>query len=278
MSADVTATTDGQGLGGLSVGQHLSANLEIRDLSKTFSSSRGPVEALKDVSLEIPAGRFAAFVGPSGCGKSTLLRIITGIYPATAGEALVGGQPVSRPRRDVGLVFQSPNLLPWRSIESNVALPLEVGSRTGKDVKRLARERADQFLKMVGLYDFRDKLPHELSGGMQQRAGIVRALVHDPTVLLMDEPFGAVDVLTREKLNFEIQTLWQQTGKTIAFVTHSIQEAVFLADVVFVFSPRPGTVIKTVEVDLPRPRSRETIHTREFFEFSELVREHVKEG
>jgi NitT/TauT family transport system ATP-binding protein len=153
-----------------------------------------------------------------------------------------------------------------------------VGGRTGKDKKALARARADEFLKMVGLYDFRDKLPHELSGGMQQRAGIVRALVHDPTILLMDEPFGAVDVLTREKLNFEIQSLWQQTRKTIAFVTHSIQEAVFMADTVFVFSPRPGTILAKIDIDLPRPRTRETIHTREFFEYSELVREHVKEA
>ena len=275
---EVTSGAPSAGLAGVSTAQRHGADLSVRGVAKTFKSTRGSVEALADVSCEVAAGRFASFVGPSGCGKSTLLRIITGIYPATAGEVIIGGQPVTRPRRDVGLVFQSPNLLPWRSIEGNVALPLEVGGNADKEAKQLARERADHFLRMVGLYDFRDKLPHELSGGMQQRAGIVRALVHDPTVLLMDEPFGAVDVLTREKLNFEIQTLWQHTGKTIAFVTHSIQEAVFLSDTVFVFSPRPGTVVQTVDVSIPRPRTRETIHTREFFELSELVRAHVREG
>jgi NitT/TauT family transport system ATP-binding protein len=190
----------------------------------------------------------------------------------------VGGDPVVGPREDVGLIFQSPNLLPWRSVERNVSLPLEVGKRATKEAKRAARARADEFLSMVGLLEFKDKLPHELSGGMQQRAGIVRALVQDPTILLMDEPFGAVDVLTREKLNFEIQSLWEQTRKTIVFVTHSIQEAVFLADVIFVFSPRPGTIIQTVKIELGRPRERATIHTPVFFEYEELVRAHVKEA
>jgi NitT/TauT family transport system ATP-binding protein len=250
-------------------------DLHIRAVRKVFDSARGKVEALRDVSLDVPAGHFSALVGPSGCGKSTLLRIITGIYPATAGEVLIGNDRVQEPRHDVGLIFQSPNLLPWRTIEANVALPLEVGGRNTP--KEQAAARAHEYLKMVGLYDFRDKLPSELSGGMQQRAGIVRALVHDPAILLMDEPFGAVDVLTREKLNFEIQSIWERTRKTIVFVTHSIQEAVFLADTVFIFSPRPGTIIKVVQSDLPRPRTRETIHTQEFFELTEFVREHVKE-
>jgi NitT/TauT family transport system ATP-binding protein len=254
-----------------------SAHLRVSNVSKVFGSARGSVEALRDVTLDVPAGAFAAFVGPSGCGKSTLLRIVAGIYPPTSGEVTVAGEPVSKPRRDVGLVFQSPNLLPWRTIGANVRLPLEVGGRSKKELKEEARRRADDFLKLVGLYEFRDKLPHELSGGMQQRAGIVRALVHDPSVLLMDEPFGAVDVLTREKLNFEIQSLWEQTRKTIAFVTHSIQEAVFLADTVFIFSPRPGTIVQTVPVDLPRPRERVTMQTPEFFELAERVREHVRE-
>jgi NitT/TauT family transport system ATP-binding protein len=259
-------------------GARHSADLVVEGVSKVFQSRRGTVEALRNISLEVPAGAFAAFVGPSGCGKSTLLRIISGIYPATQGSAIIGGERVTQPRRDIGLVFQSPNLLPWRTIEANVALPLEVGGRAGKGVKEEARVRADELLKLVGLYDFRGKLPHELSGGMQQRAGIVRALVHDPSVLLMDEPFGAVDVLTREKLNFEIQALWEQTRKTIAFVTHSIQEAVFLSDVVFIFSPRPGTIVQTVRIDLPRPRERATMQTPAFFDLTEHVREHVREG
>lgn len=254
-------------------GSRQAAGLSVHGVSKFFDSTRGKVEALMDVTLDVGSSRFAALVGPSGCGKSTLLRIICGIYPAAAGSVRIGSEIVTEPRRDVGLVFQSPNLLPWRTIEKNVSLPLEVGGRSS----HRAAERAARYLKMVGLYDFRDKLPHELSGGMQQRAGIVRALVHDPTILLMDEPFGAVDVLTREKLNFEIQSIWEQTGKTIVFVTHSIQEAIFLADVVFIFSPRPGTIVKTIDIDLERPRTRQTIHTQEFFEYTEQIREHVKE-
>jgi NitT/TauT family transport system ATP-binding protein len=157
---EVTSGAPSAGLAGVSTAQRHGADLSVRGVAKTFKSTRGSVEALADVSCEVAAGRFASFVGPSGCGKSTLLRIITGIYPATAGEVIIGGQPVTRPRRDVGLVFQSPNLLPWRSIEGNVALPLEVGGNADKEAKQLARERADHFLRMVGLYDFRDKLPH----------------------------------------------------------------------------------------------------------------------
>jgi NitT/TauT family transport system ATP-binding protein len=254
------------------------AELHVHSVGKVFESARGSVQALRDINFVVDGGSFAALVGPSGCGKSTMLRIVSGIYPATTGSVLVGGDPVIGPREDVGLIFQSPNLLPWRNIERNVSLPLELGKRATKDKKREARSRADAFLSMVGLLEFKDKLPHELSGGMQQRAGIVRALVQDPTILLMDEPFGAVDVLTREKLNFEIQSLWEQTRKTIVFVTHSIQEAVFLADVIFVFSPRPGTIIQTVKIELARPRERATIHTPEFFEYEELVRAHVKEA
>ena len=249
------------------------ADLHLRSVGKVFDSARGQVEAVRDVSLSVPSGQFACLVGPSGCGKSTMLRIISGIYPATSGSVVISDETVIGPRRDVGLVFQSPNLLPWRTVEKNVSLPLEVGGRRVPD----SRGRAERFLKMVGLYDFRDKLPHELSGGMQQRAGIVRALVHDPSILLMDEPFGAVDVLTREKLNFEIQSIWEQTRKTIVFVTHSIQEAVLLSDVVYVFSPRPGMIVKVVDVDLPRPRTRHTIHTEEFERYTDIVREHVRE-
>jgi NitT/TauT family transport system ATP-binding protein len=249
------------------------AVLHVRGVGKVFESARGNIEALTDVTFDVPSGKFVALVGASGCGKSTMLRIICGIYPATAGQVVIGDEPVIGPQRDVGLVFQSPNLLPWRTIAKNVALPLEVGGRSAVN----AEGRPEHFLRMVGLYDFRDKLPAELSGGMQQRAGIVRALVHDPSLLLMDEPFGAVDVLTREKLNFEIQSLWEQTKKTIVFVTHSIPEAVFLSDTVFIFSPRPGTIVKVVDVDLPRPRTRHTMYTQEFEGYTNLVRKHVRE-
>jgi NitT/TauT family transport system ATP-binding protein len=250
------------------------ADLRVEGVSKAFESQRGRVEALRDVDLRVEAGQFAAFVGASGCGKSTLLRVIAGIHPATTGTVHLGGEQVTEPRRDIGMVFQSPNLMPWRDVESNVSLPLEVGGKPDAG----ARDRVDRYLKLVGLDEFRKRLPSELSGGMQQRAGIVRALVHDPGLLLMDEPFGAVDVMTRDRLNFEIQALWMQTHKTIVFVTHSIQEAVFLADVVFVFSPRPGTIVERIEVDLPRPRTRELIHTPEFFELEERVRLNVRES
>ena len=248
-------------------------------ISVRFTSERGTVTALDNIDLAIPRGSFLTLLGPSGCGKSTLLRVMADLVEPSSGRvSVLGGTPqAAREARQIGFVFQDPALLAWRTVLENVSLPLEVGGRASKESKERAHERADQFLRMVGLYDFKDKLPHELSGGMQQRAGIVRALVHDPTVLLMDEPFGAVDVLTREKLNVEIQALWEQTRKTIVFVTHSIQEAVFLSDVIFVFSPRPGTIVKVVEIDLPRPRTRATIHTPEFFEYEELVREHVKE-
>lgn len=252
--------------------QPAAATLQVRRVGKVFESARGAIEAVRDVSFDVPSGRFVALVGPSGCGKSTMLRIISGIYPVTDGVVLIADEPVTGPRRDVGLVFQSPNLLPWRTIAKNVALPLEVGGRSSVD----AKERAEHFLRMVGLYDFRDKLPAELSGGMQQRAGIVRALVHDPSLLLMDEPFGAVDVFTREKLNFEIQSLWEQTKKTIVFVTHSIPEALFLSDTIYIFSPRPGTIIKAVNVELPRPRTRHTMYTAEFEHYTDLVRRQVR--
>jgi len=242
----------------------------IEGVDKTFDSARGSVRALHNVSCEVEAGKFAALVGLSGCGKSTLLRLVTGMYEPTKGSIYVDSQKVTGPRRDVGLVFQSPNLMPWRTVEQNVALPLEVGPQA--TTREIGYERAERYLKLVGLWDFRMKLPGELSGGMLQRAGIVRALVDDPSILLMDEPFGAVDVMTRDHLNYEIQTLWEQTRKTILFVTHSIQEAVLLADVVFIFSARPGTIVEKVEIDLPRPRTREVIHTGEFFEYEEYIR------
>ncbi len=251
-----------------------SAGVEVRGISKTFTSKSGEVTALMDVSLEVESGRFAALVGPSGCGKSTLLRIAAGLYPPSAGAIRIGDEPVERPRRDVGLVFQSPNLLPWRTVEQNVALPLEIGGRSSRD----GRERIEQFLRTVGLYEFRKKLPAELSGGMQQRAGIVRALVHDPAVLLMDEPFGAVDVLTRDRLNFEIQALWEETRKTILFVTHSTAEAVLLSDEVYVFSPRPGTILERVPIDLQRPRTREMMRTSGFFALDDHIRGLVRDA
>jgi NitT/TauT family transport system ATP-binding protein len=189
-------------------------------------------------------------VGRSGCGKSTLLRIVAGLIPASAGSVSIGGIPVTAPRRDVGFVFQRPALLPWRTVLQNVVLPVELAGGN----RRAAGEHARSLLELVGLEGFEDRRPWELSGGMQQRAAMCRSLVSDPAVLLMDEPFAALDALTREELSLELQRIWSEHRKTIVFVTHSIQEAVVLSDRVIVLSPRPGRVAREVVVDAPRPR------------------------
>ena len=190
-------------------------------------------------------------VGRSGCGKSTLLRIIAGLLQATSGRVRVAGEPVTGPRPDVGLVFQRPALLPWRSVLENVMLPVEILRLD----RRVYRERARELLGTVGLEGFEHRRPHELSGGMQQRAALCRSLIHDPAVLLMDEPFAALDALTREELSLELQRIWSEHRKTIVFVTHAIHEAVLLGDRVVVMTPRPGRIARVIDVDVPRPRS-----------------------
>ncbi|HEU4440212.1 MAG TPA: ABC transporter ATP-binding protein, partial [Methylomirabilota bacterium] len=217
-------------------------------------AATGPVEALSDVSLRVGRGELIAVVGPSGCGKSTLLRIIAGLRPPSRGRVEVDGQPVVRPLRSVGMVFQAPVLLRWRTIESNVLLPAEL---SGLD-PRAYWARAGELLALVGLADFAQKLPRELSGGMQQRASLCRALLLDPPLLLMDEPFGALDAMTRDEMNLELLRVWGEGSrerKTIVFVTHSIPEAVFLADRVIVMTPRPGRLAGVFPVPLPRPRT-----------------------
>ena len=192
----------------------------------------------------------SAWSGPSGCGKSTLLRLVAGLLPPTTGRVSIGGQQVTEPREETGIVFQAPTLLPWASVLDNVLFPLDMMKRSTRD----SRERARDLLKLVGLAGFEGKYPRELSGGMQQRAGICRALVHDPDILLMDEPFGALDALTREELTIELMRIWRERPKTILFVTHSIPEAVLLADRVVVMSARPGRIAEIIEVNVPRPR------------------------
>jgi NitT/TauT family transport system ATP-binding protein len=224
-------------------------------LAMRYATRQGEdIHALQDVSLDIAPGEFIAVVGPSGCGKSTLLKILAGLVSGHDGQALLAGQPIRKPSIDVGVVFQEPTLLPWRTVLDNILLPVELAR-----LDRLAyTERALQLMDTVGLAGFQHKYPKELSGGMRQRAGICRALVRDPQVLLMDEPFGALDAMTREFLNVELQRIWWGDGhasrKTVLFVTHSIPEAVFLADRVLVMTPRPGRVAELVGVDLPRPR------------------------
>jgi NitT/TauT family transport system ATP-binding protein len=233
----------------------------------TYEAASGPVEALRDISFAVERGELVALVGPSGCGKSTLLRIIAGLRPATAGSVLVAGRTVTRPIAEVGMVFQAPVLLRWRSVLDNVLLPAELA---GLDARQY-RERAGQLLRLVGLAGFEDKLPRELSGGMQQRASLCRALLLDPPLLLMDEPFGALDAMTRDEMNLELLRVWGEGAardrKTIVFVTHSITEAVFLADRVVVMTPRPGRVARVCPVGLPRPR---TVAARASADFGRL--------
>lgn len=234
--------------------------ISIQNLKKTYITKSGAVPALQDVTFDVFRGEFITLVGPSGCGKTTLLKIISGLLSKTDGELTFSTRGDFDPRRDVGMVFQKPVLLKWRSIVDNVLLPIEI--------LRLDRQayypKAMALLKLVGLEGFEKSYPHELSGGMQQRASISRALIHDPQLLLMDEPFGALDALTREKMNLEILRIWEETQKTILFVTHGIQEAVFLADRVIVLSARPARMVAAIEVNLPRPRTMEIKAEKEF--------------
>ncbi|MDQ7905734.1 ABC transporter ATP-binding protein [Phytohabitans sp. ZYX-F-186] len=225
--------------------------IEVAALDKRYQPRRSaPTQALVDINLTVRRGEFISVVGPSGCGKTTLLKILAGLSPKSAGTVRIAGREVTKPLPEVGMVFQAPTLLPWRTIFDNVMVPAEIQKL---DPAR-HRERAQQLLDMVGLTGFERKYPHELSGGMQQRAGICRALVHDPAVLLMDEPFGALDAMTREYMNVELLRIWRESGQTVVLVTHSIPEAVFLSDRVVVLSQRPGRIAEIVPIDLERPR------------------------
>jgi NitT/TauT family transport system ATP-binding protein len=225
--------------------------ITVSNVSHTFSGRTGAVEALRGLDLRVDEGEFAAVVGRSGCGKSTLLRIIAGLAEPTSGQVHVAGSLITAPRRDVALMFQRPALLPWRSVLDNVLLPVEIFGWPRSRYRR----HAERLLEMVGLTGFLKRLPHELSGGMQQRVALCRALIQQPRVLLMDEPFSALDALTREELSVELQRIHMELRTTVVLVTHSIAEAVLLADHVAVLTPRPGQLRKVVAVDIPRPRS-----------------------
>jgi NitT/TauT family transport system ATP-binding protein len=226
--------------------------ITIDKLEKTYrTKSGGAVKALKAVTLAIEPQEFVVVVGPSGCGKTTLLRILAGLAVPSGGQVRLREQTVRGPRRDVGVVFQDAVLLPWRTVLANVMLPAQV---LGLDRAACLR-RAAELLELVGLRGFEDKYPHELSGGMRQRVSIARALLHDPSLLLMDEPFGALDAMTREAMNLELLAIWHAAKKTVFFITHSIPEAVLLADRVVVMSARPGRIVETLTIDLPRPRT-----------------------
>ena len=241
----------------------------VSSLEKTYATrGRTQVQALAGISVEIGAGEFITIVGQSGCGKTTLLKILAGLLQRSAGSVTLRGQPVDEPSRDIGIVFQDPVLLPWRTVFDNVMLPVEV---LGLD-RRTSAKRGRDLLGLVGLRGFEEKYPHELSGGMRQRVAIARALVHDPSLLLMDEPFGALDAMTREFMNLELLRIWKESGKTIVFITHSIPEAAFLADRVIVMSARPGRIKEIVEVRLPRPRDLDMMASDEFGVYTRRIR------
>ena len=231
----------------------------------------GAFEALRDVGLEQAPGEFVSLVGPSGCGKSTLLKIVAGLVETTAGRVAIDDSVVSGPRRSVGIMFQTPELFPWRTVIKNVLLPIEIFHHD----REFHRRRALELLDMVGLRDFETALPRELSGGMQQRVALSRVLVADPDIILMDEPFGALDEFTREKLNLELLRIWDESRKTVLFVTHNINEAVFLSDRVVVMGTQPGRVISVIDVPFRRPRSvevmREPVYTDKVFEIRRLL-------
>jgi NitT/TauT family transport system ATP-binding protein len=242
--------------------------IAVHQLSKSYATRDGGVVALDRTTFNVDEGEFVAVVGPSGCGKSTLLKILAGILPASSGDARLRGTLIDRPRRDIGVVFQSPVLFPWRTVLDNVLLPVDVQRL---DRARYARVGLD-LLTLVGLRGFDHRYPWELSGGMQQRVAITRALVHDPAMLLMDEPFGALDAMTREHMNVELQRIWLERTKTVLFITHSIPEAVFLADRVLVMTPRPGRLMDDVRVAIPRPRSLDVMNTPAFGRYVHHIR------
>jgi len=248
--------------------------IAIRDLSKTYGGRADGVTALSGIDCSVADGEFLSIVGPSGCGKSTLLKILAGLLQASSGQALLNGTPIDGPRQDIGVVFQSPVLFPWRSVLGNVLLPV--------DVQKLGREKMTQsaldLLNLVGLDGFEHRYPWELSGGMQQRVALVRALIHDPALLLMDEPFGALDAMTREAMNAELQRIWLERRKTVVFITHSTSEAVFLADRVMVMTPRPGKIGDLFAVDLPRPRTLDMMTTEAFGTYVRRIRKALNAG
>jgi len=242
--------------------------LSVQNISKTFKTDKGNVHALDDVVLSMTDGEFLAVVGPSGCGKSTLMMIVAGLLEASGGKVRIRGEKVVGPFTDVGIVFQNHVLLDWLTTMGNILFQT--------DMRRLPRnryeERARELISMVSLEGFEEVYPYELSGGMKQRCSICRALLHDPPLLLMDEPFGALDALTRDQLCIDLEKIWLQTEKTVLFITHSVPEAVQLADRIIVMTPRPGRIYKEIMVDLPRPRYEEGIESEEFFHLVEQIK------
>jgi len=248
--------------------------IEVRQVRKVYPSrSRHgqSILAIENITFDVMKGEFVSIVGPSGCGKSTLLRMLSGLLEVTEGEIRVNGESVCGPYGDIGIVFQTPTLLKWRSVKDNVLLPIEVLRRPRHEFVG----RAEELLRMVGLWDFRNEYPFVLSGGMQQRVALCRALIHDPSLLVMDEPFAALDALTREEMNMELLKLWTERRKTIIFITHSISEAILLSDRVIVLSSRPATIDSIFSIDLPRPRTTDMQYLGSFQNYSSMIHERI---
>ena len=254
----------------------MSPKISAKSVDLTFSTNDGPVDALKDVNLHINEGDFVSFIGPSGCGKTTFLRVLADLERPTGGTVEINGvsPKIARESRAYGYVFQAPGLYPWRSIGKNIKLPLEIIGLS----KHEQSERVKRVLRLVDLQDFENKFPWQLSGGMQQRASIARALAFDADILLMDEPFGALDEIVRDHLNEQLLDLWKTTSKTICFVTHSIPEAVYLSTKIVVMSPRPGRIIDVIESTLPNERPLDIRDSSEFISISQRVREGLRSG
>jgi len=236
--------------------------LEIRHLTKTFSTEEGEMGALEDISIEVKPAEFLCIIGPSGCGKTTLLRMVAGLDHPNSGEIILDGKEVKGPSPDRGMVFQEFSLFPWRTVIKNVTFGLEIQGIEKEEQYKIAKE----YIELVGLKGFENRYPYELSGGMKQRVAIARALATNPAILLMDEPFGSVDAQTRNILQEELLEIWKRTKKTVLFVTHSVDEAVYLADRVAVMSARPGCLVKCLDIDIPRPRKRTSLEVNEFRE------------
>jgi NitT/TauT family transport system ATP-binding protein len=242
----------------------------VENATKYYETKTGRVHAIDNYSMSVAEGEFVSVVGPSGCGKTTLLWSIAGLHSLTSGRVLLDGEPVMGPHPQIGMVFQDANLLPWRSLRRNIEFPFEIKG-IPPDVPRI-----EAMLKRVGLEGFGAKMPRELSGGMQQRASIVRALSFNPSVLLMDEPFGALDAFTRDEMNLLVEEIWLETRKTIVFITHNITEAVFLSDRIYVMSNRPGRLVKVVEVGFPRPRKLDILATKGVFDLVNEVKSYIQ--
>jgi NitT/TauT family transport system ATP-binding protein len=255
-----SAVTSGSFAGGEAGGGARKQALSINGVSVTYKTARGSHAAVDNVSMKMEPGEFVSILGPSGCGKSTLLGVVAGLLPASGGDISVFGEAVSGPRKDIGVVFQQATLLPWLNVLDNILIPVRALRRKDRDYDK----RAHELLELVGLTKFAKYFPNELSGGMQQRVGIARALIHDPSLLLMDEPFAALDAMTRERMSLELQDIWRASGKSVLFITHSIPEAVFLSNRILIMSPSPGRFVKEVTIDLPRPRTTQTMSSGEY--------------